>query len=162
MHLPNAKNRSDKKINRRPTCFYYPSRVCLSESCVILQPCVMTKWFLADNEILDQKIKQTVSAFGLYTLNNKRSIFDHRNRIFIPSKGIILEYSILCAGQRSKLFISASSPISILTASVQDLWTTRFLDDMDHLPKEQPSLAFFSQKTINLFNSIFFPQLRQI
>jgi hypothetical protein len=120
----------------------------------------MTKWFLTDNEVLDRKIKQTVSAYGIYSLNNKGSLSNCRNRIFISSKGIILEYSILSAGKRSKLFISASSPISILTTSVQDIWITRFLDDMDHLSNDRPPLVFLSQKITMLLNMMFFPQLK--
>jgi hypothetical protein len=118
----------------------------------------MTKLFLTDNKTLERRIKQTVSAYGMYRFKKGQS--GSRNSILIQRKGIVLEYKILSFGNRSKLFISAMSPYCIITKSYQDIWEDRFLHDLETLPNSPAILYFAFQKVVSLINFFVRPALK--
>ena len=71
-----------------------------------------------------------------------------------------MEYKILSTGNRSKLFVSATSPYCIITRSCQDIWVDRFLHDMETLPNNRAVLPFAFQKIVSLINFFVRPELK--
>jgi len=118
----------------------------------------MTKLFFTDNKTLERKIKQTVRAYGIYSF--QRSGSGCEKSIFIQSRGIILQYKILSIGNKSKLYISATSPFCIITRSYQDIWMKRFFYDLETLPKSKSIVSFAFQKMAALTNFFACPPLK--
>jgi len=116
----------------------------------------MEKSYLLDEETLLGKIQQTVSVYEIYIIEKNQKIPQGRNKIFLQSKGIILEYRILTTGYSSKLLLSAMSPFCAISAECEEMWINRFLHDLDIICESKMKRPFPGQKTIRVLNYLVF------
>ena len=109
-----------------------------------------------DEETLLGKIQQTVSVYEIYIIEKNKKIPLGRNKIFLQSKGIILEYRILSTGYHSKLLLSASSPFCAISSECEEMWINKFLHDLDIICESKMKRPFLGQKIVRVLNYLVF------
>lgn len=90
----------------------------------------MVTQFPMNSVELSAGIEATVAKFDLYRSAQKGIQFQNKEKVLIPSKGIILEFVIYPNSGGSALSITAMSPICTISDDFEKEWTNHFLTDL--------------------------------